>query len=137
MTTRVPVLPAAGQSVAGPFPNGLNLVVSSLVNNGLRFMSAPLTGNAPVAVESSFTIVVDGGPAAGSVMTLAVTPIGTASGYFYSSASGTVKVTALSAPSVDLLFTDVTLTPTPSASGQVATGKVILNGTITLKRVWR
>ena len=129
-------LPGAGQSAASALGStGLNLVIASLVNNNLRFMSAPLSGTTPVALGSSFNIVVDGGPAQGSVMVLTATPVGSASGYFYSSASGVAKVTALSATSVDLLFTNVTLKATVGATGQLATGQVILNGTVTVKRV--
>lgn len=129
-------LPSAGQSLAtGLGSTGLNVAIASLVENNLRVMSAPLAGSALVAVGSMFNIVVDGGPVQGSVMVLTSTPVGSSSGYFYSSFSGTVKVTALSATSVDLLFTDVTLKATVGATGQVGTGQVILNGTITVKRV--
>ena len=129
-------LPVAGQSFASALgPNGLNLGISSLVNNSLRFMSAPLVGSTPPAVGKVYNIVVDGGPVEGSVMVLTSVLAGGSSGYFYSSFSGTVKITALSATSVDLLFTDVTLTATTGASGQLATGRLILNGTVTVKRL--
>lgn len=129
-------LPAAGQSFASALGlNGLNLGISSLVSNNLRFMSAPLVGSAPPALGRIYNIAVDGGPVEGSVMVLTSVPLGNASGYFYSSLSGSVKITALSATSVDLQFTDVTLTATTGAAGQLGTGKVILNGTITVKRL--
>ena len=129
-------LAAPGQSVASSLgPNGLNLGVSSLVNNSLRFMSAPLVGSAPPAVGKTCNIIVDGGPVEGSVMVLTSVQLGTPSGYFYGSLSGSVKVTALSATSVELQFTDVTLTATTGATGKLATGRMILNGTVTVKRL--
>lgn len=53
-----------------------------------------------------------------------------------SASSTAVRVTALSATSVELLFTDVALKATFGVTGQFATGQLILNGTITVKRVY-
>ena len=110
-------LSAAGQSFASALGlNGLNSGLSNLVSNSMRFMSAPPMGRAPPAVGKTYDIVVDGGPVEGSVMVLTSVPLGNPSGYFYSSLSGRVKITALSVTSVDLQFTDATLTATAGAA---------------------
>lgn len=127
-------LPSSGSTVVTS-TNLLNVAINSLVNSNLRFFTVPLAGTAPPAINSSYAIVIDGATS-GSALVLTVTNALTAKTYSFSSESGTVKITALSATSIDLLFTNVTLHPTPNAdpAGAFATGKVILNGTVTLPR---
>ena len=125
----------AGSSTATVRNNLLNVAVNSLVNGSTaRFLSAPLAGTAPPAVGSTYNIVVDGN-SNGSPLTLIVSQVLTGRNYAFASESGTVKITALSATSADLLFTDVTLHAETTADNNSATGKVILNGTITVKRL--
>ena len=121
---------ASRATVAG---NLLNVAINSLVNNVSRTLSVPLAGTAPPALNSTYTVVVDGN-ANGSALTLVAVDVLANKNYFFSSESGTVKITALSATSVDLLFTNVTLGATAGAQNQSATGKVILNGTVTVAR---
>ena len=118
-------------TVAG---NLLNVAINSLVNNVSRTLSVPLAGTAPPALNSTYTVVADGNNANGSVLLLTAADVLANKNYFFTSASGTVKITALSATSVDLLFTNVTLGATAGAQNQSATGKVILNGTVTVAR---
>ena len=125
----------AGSSSATVRNNLLNVAVSSLVNGStLRVLSAPLSGTAPPAVGSTYNIVVDGN-SNGSPLTLIVSQVLTSRNYAFASESGVVKITALSATSADLLFTNVTLHADTTASNNSATGNVILNGTITVKRL--
>ena len=127
---------AAGASMSTTAGNLLNVAINSLVNGTVRFFSLPLGGSAAPAVNSSYTIITDGAAGAGSPLTLVATNALTAKTYSWSSESGTVKITAISATSVDLQFTSVTFHPTPNTdpAAAFATGKVILNGTVTIPR---
>ena len=127
-------LNGANGSLATVAGNLLNVSINSLVNNVSRTLSVPLAGTAPPALNSTYRVVADGNNASGSVLTLTAVDVLANKNYFFSSESGTVKITALSATSVDLLFTDVTLAATAGAQNQSATGKVILNGTVTVAR---
>ena len=133
-----PITPNAGlganSSLATVAGNLLNVSINSLVNNVSRTLSVPLAGSAPPALNSTYRVVADGNNANGSVLTLVAVDVLASKNYFFSSESGTVKITALSATSVELLFTDVTLAATAGAQNQSATGKVILNGTVTVAR---
>jgi len=126
----------AGASAATTANNLLNVAINSLVNGNVRFFSVPLAGSAPPAINASYTVITDGASASGSALSLVVTNALTAKTYAWSSESGTVKITAISATSVDLLFTGVTFhpTPNPDPAAAFATGKVILNGTVTIGR---
>ncbi len=127
---------AAGASLSTTAGNLLNVAINSLVNGNVRFFSLPLGGSAAPAINSSYTIITDGAAGAGSPLALVATNALTAKTYSWSSESGTVKITAISATSVDLLFTNVTFHPTPNTdpAAAFATGKVILNGTVTIPR---
>ena len=122
-------------SIASTSNNLLDGVVNSLVNNRSRTLSVPLAGTAPPALGSSYTVVADNNTGSGSVISLLVVEVLTSKAWFYFSESGTVKITAISATSAELLFTNVTLAADPRANNNSATGKVILNGTIVIKRV--
>ena len=127
--------PGPSASNASTFNNLLDAAVNSLVNGAARFLSVPLAGTAPPALGSTYTVVADTGAGGGAVVTLLVTVIATSQSYYFSPESGTVKITAISATSADLLFTNVTLFADPRAMNNRATGKVILNGTVTIHRV--
>ena len=124
----------AGSSTATVRSNLLNVAISSLVNSASRVFSVPLAGTAPPAVGSTYSVVVDGS-STGSVLTLIVAQVLTGKNYAFTSQSGTVKIAALSATSVDLTFTNVTLQADRGADNNSATGTLILNGTVTVKRV--
>ena len=123
-----------GSSTATVRNNLLNVGISSLVNSASRVFSVPLAGTAPPALGSTYNVVVDGN-ANGSVLTLIVAQVLTGKNYAFTSQSGTVKIAALSATSVDLTFTNVTLQADRGADNNSATGTLILNGTVTVKRV--
>ena len=125
-----------GSSFATTAGGLLNVGINSLVNGTVRFFSVPLVGTAPPAINAVYTVITDGSTPNGSALSLVATNALTAKTSSWSSESGTVKVTAISATSVDLLFTNVTFHPTPNAdpAGAFATGKVILNGTVTIAR---
>ena len=125
-----------GSSFATTAGSLLNVAVNSLVNSTVRFFSVPLVGTAAPAINAVYTVITDGSTPNGSALSLVATNALTAKTYSWSSESGTVKVTAISATSVDLLFTNVTFHPTPGTdpAAAFATGKVILNGTVTIAR---
>lgn len=124
----------AGTSTASTFTNLVDAAVNSIVNANIRKLSVPLAGTSPPAVGNSYAVVLDGANG-GSALTLLVVGVSGNKSWYFSSLSGTVRITALSAASLDLLFTDVTLSADGRANNNSATGQVVLNGSITLRRV--